>query len=179
MSWDFSTDDDYQQQLDWVKQFVHDEIEPLDLVLGHPCDVRDPRRNALVRPLQALVKQRKLWACHLGPELGGQGYGQVKLALLNELLGRSQYGPTVFGCQAPDSGNAEILAHYGSPEQKRRWLPKMASGEFVVQDVQMASLAIGGIVCAGVSLVITALYLIGVGLVALTQGLRPAPAASS
>ena len=91
MSWDFSTDDDYQQQLDWVKQFVHDEIEPLDLVLGHPCDVRDPRRNALVRPLQALVKQRKLWACHLGPELGGQGYGQVKLALLNELLGRSQF----------------------------------------------------------------------------------------
>ena len=99
MSWDFSTDDDYQQQLDWVKQFVHDEVEPLDLVLGHPCDVHDPRRNALVRPLQALVKQRKLWACHLGPELGGQGYGQVKLALLNELLGRSQYGPTVFGCR--------------------------------------------------------------------------------
>ena len=131
MSWDFSTDDDYQQQLDWVKQFVHDEIEPLDLVLGHPCDVRDPRRNALVRPLQALVKQRKLWACHLGPELGGQGYGQVKLALLNELLGRSQYGPTVFGCQAPDSGNAEILAHYGSPEQKRRWLQPLLDNEIV------------------------------------------------
>jgi acyl-CoA dehydrogenase len=108
MSWDFSTDDAYQAQLDWVTRFVQAEVEPLDLVLGHPSNVRDPRRNALVRPLQAQVRERKLWACHLGPELGGQGYGQVKLALLNEILGRSQYGPTVFGCQAPDSGNAEI-----------------------------------------------------------------------
>ena len=131
MTWDFSTDDAYQEQLDWVQRFVRDEVEPLELVLGHPCDVRDPRRNALVRPLQAQVRARKLWACHLGPELGGQGYGQVKLALLNELLGRSQYGPTVFGCQAPDSGNAEILAHYGTPEQKRRWLQPLLDNEIV------------------------------------------------
>jgi acyl-CoA dehydrogenase len=100
-------------------------------VLGHPCDVRDPRRNALVRPLQAQVRERKLWACHLGPELGGQGYGQVKLALLNEILGRSRFGPTVFGCQAPDSGNAEILAHYGTPEQKRRFLQPLLDNEIV------------------------------------------------
>jgi acyl-CoA dehydrogenase len=100
-------------------------------VLGHPCDVRDPRRNRLVRPLQAQVRERALWACHLGPELGGQGYGQVKLALLNEILGRSRFGPTVFGCQAPDSGNAEILAHYGTPEQKRRFLQPLLDNEIV------------------------------------------------
>ena len=65
------------------------------------------------------MKQRGLWATHLGPELGGQGYGQVKLALLNEILGRvPTVGPIVFGCQAPDTGNAEILAHYGTAEQK-------------------------------------------------------------
>ena len=131
MAWDFETDDAYQAQLDWVDRFVREEIEPLDLVLGHPANVTDPRRNALVRPLQQEVRRRKLWACHLGPELGGQGYGQVKLALLNEILGRSQYGPTVFGCQAPDSGNAEILAHYGTPEQKRRWLQPLLDNEIV------------------------------------------------
>ncbi len=49
-----------------------------------------------------------------GRNLGGPGYGQVKLALLNEILGRTHSGPIVFGCQAPDSGNAEILAHYGT-----------------------------------------------------------------
>jgi acyl-CoA dehydrogenase len=71
------------------------EVEPLDFVLGHPYDVRDPQRNALVRPLQAEVKKHKLWACHLGPELGGQGYGQVKLALMNEILGGSRFAPIV------------------------------------------------------------------------------------
>ena len=131
MAWDFGTDDAYQAQLDWVDRFVREEIEPLDHVLGHPCDVRDARRNRLVRPLQAQVRERGLWACHLGPELGGQGYGQVKLALLNEILGRSRFGPTVFGCQAPDSGNAEILAHYGTPEQKRRFLQPLLDNEIV------------------------------------------------
>ena len=131
MGWDFETDADYQKQLDWVAQFVREEVEPLEHVLGHPADVHDPRRAVLVRPLQAEVKRRGLWACHLGPELGGQGYGQVKLALLNEILGRARYGPTVFGCQAPDSGNAEILAHYGTPEQKRRYLAPLLNNDIV------------------------------------------------
>ena len=131
MGWDFETDADYQQQLDWVTQFVREEVEPLEHVLGHPADVHDPRRAVLVKPLQAEVKRRRLWACHLGPELGGQGYGQVKLALLNEILGRARYGPTVFGCQAPDSGNAEILAHYGTPEQKRRYLEPLLNNDIV------------------------------------------------
>ena len=114
MSWDFETEPEFQKELDWIERFVREEVEPLDYVLGFPYDVRNPKRNKLVRPLQAEVKKRKLWACHLGPELGGQGYGQVKLALINEILGRSRFAPTVFGCQAPDSGNAEILAHYGT-----------------------------------------------------------------
>src|SRR5437588_10572884 len=69
-----------------------------------------------------------LWAAHLKPELGGQGYGQVKLALLNELLGRSGWAPSVFGCQAPDSGNAEILAHFGTEEQKAKYLQALLDG---------------------------------------------------
>jgi acyl-CoA dehydrogenase len=77
------------------------------------------------------VQERGLWACHLGPDLGGLGYGQVKLALLNEILGRSRFGPMVFGCQAPDSGNGEILAHFGTPEQKKRWLEPLLRNEIV------------------------------------------------
>lgn len=131
MAWDFETDREFQKELDWVDEFVRKEVEPLDHILGSPYDVSDPKRNALVRPLQKRVRERKLWATHLGPELGGQGYGQVKLALLNEILGRSSYGPTVFGCQAPDSGNAEILAHYGTPEQKRVYLQPLLDNEIV------------------------------------------------
>ena len=75
------------------------------------------------------MRQKGLWATHLGPEFGGQGYGQLKLALLNEILGRSQWAPIVFGCQAPDTGNAEIIAHYGTPEQKERYLRPLLDGE--------------------------------------------------
>ncbi len=131
MAWDFETDPEFQRELDWANDFVTREVAPLDAVLGSPYDVRDTERNRLVRPLQQKVRDRKLWACHLGPELGGQGYGQVKLALLNEVIGRSVYGPTVFGCQAPDSGNAEILAHYGTPEQKETYLGPLLNNEIV------------------------------------------------
>ena len=62
----------------------------------------------------------ELWATHLGPELGGEGHGQLKLSLFNEILGRSSWAPLIFGCQAPDTGNAEIIAHYGTPGQKER-----------------------------------------------------------
>jgi acyl-CoA dehydrogenase len=131
MSWDFETEPEFQKELDWIEKFVREEVEPLDYVLDSPYDVRDPKRNKLVRPLQAEVRKHKLWACHLEPELGGQGYGQVKLALMNEMLGRSRFAPTVFGCQAPDSGNAEILAKYGTPEQKKQFLQPLLNNEIV------------------------------------------------
>ncbi|HEY5336206.1 MAG TPA: acyl-CoA dehydrogenase family protein [Mycobacteriales bacterium] len=129
MSWDFRTDADYQELLDWADAFVREEVEPLDLVLGTPYDKTDEKMLRMLRPLQQQVKDKGLWACHLGPELGGAGYGQVKLALLNEILGRSRFAPSVFGCQAPDSGNAEILAHFGTPEQKARYLQPLLDGE--------------------------------------------------
>jgi acyl-CoA dehydrogenase len=131
MSWSFETDPEYQRELDWVDAFVREEVEPLDHVLDSPYNITDPKFIRLVRPLQQRVRERKLWACHLGPHLGGPGYGQVKLGLLNEILGRSAFGPTVFGCQAPDSGNAEILAHFGTEAQKRQYLQPLLDNEIV------------------------------------------------
>ena len=66
-----------------------------------------------------------------GPSSAGPGYGQLKLALLNEKLGRTHSGPVVFGCQAPDSGNAEILAHYGTDDLKKRYLEPLLENEIV------------------------------------------------
>jgi acyl-CoA dehydrogenase len=129
MAWDFETDPEYQQMLDWADRFVREECEPLDLVLGNPYDKSNPRVIELIKPLQQTVRDHDLWACHLGPELGGPGYGQVKLALLNEILGRSYWAPTIFGCQAPDSGNAEILAHYGTEAQKAKYLQPLLNSE--------------------------------------------------
>jgi len=97
VAWDFSTDPDWTEQLAWVEQFVREECEPIDYVVKESHDLNDPVRQALIPPLQEMVKERGLWATHLGPHLGGPGYGQVKLALLNEILGRSECAPIVFG----------------------------------------------------------------------------------
>ena len=132
MAWDFETDPEFQQKLDWMDAFVREEIEPLDLVFRGPADPFDPsldKPSRAMAPLKKIVQQKGLWACHLGPELGGQGYGQVKLGLMNEILGRSRFAPTVFGTQAPDTGNQEILARFGTPEQKRRYLEPLMAGE--------------------------------------------------
>jgi acyl-CoA dehydrogenase len=131
--WDFETDPDFQAKLDWMDTFVREEVEPLDALWGDKVYDR-PMDKALidiVEPLKARVRAERLWACHLGPELGGEGYGQLKLALMNEILGRTSWGPTVFGTQAPDTGNAEILAHYGTDEQKDRYLRPLLDGEII------------------------------------------------
>jgi acyl-CoA dehydrogenase len=127
----FDIDREFQAKLDWADDFVRTEVQPLDQVIEHGFDMADPLRNALIPPLQAQVRERGLWACHLGPELGGPGYGQLKLALLNEVLGRSPWAPIVFGCHAPDSGNAEILAHYGTDELKARYLEPLLRNDVV------------------------------------------------
>ena len=131
MAWDFETDPEFQDKLDWMNEFVRNEVEPLDLVIRNVWNVADPIRNELIKPLQDVVREKGLWACNLGPELGGAGYGQLKLALMNEILGRTVAGPVVFGSQAPDSGNAEILAHYGTPELKERYLAPLLRNEIV------------------------------------------------
>uniref|UniRef100_A0AAU1M383 Acyl-CoA dehydrogenase family protein n=1 Tax=Streptomyces sp. NBC_00148 TaxID=2903626 RepID=A0AAU1M383_9ACTN len=132
--WDFSTDPEFQQKLDWMKTFVREEVEPLDLLFpagGDPYDTSNEAALAILRPLQQQVREEGLWACHLGPELGGQGYGQLKLGLMNEIIGRSYWAPTVFGTAAPDTGNAEILAMFGTDEQKKRYLQPLLDGEIV------------------------------------------------
>ncbi len=131
MAWDFETEPEFRTELDWMDAFVREEVEPLDFVLGSPYDIHNPKNQKIVPKLQAEVRKRGLWACHLGPELGGLGYGQLKLALMNEILGRSHFAPIVFGCQAPDTGNAEILAHFGTPEHKQKYLQPLLNGEIV------------------------------------------------
>ena len=81
---DFSVEPEFQAKLDWMDKFVRAECETMDLLWPGPNYVfntkHKPSRRHL-KPLQEQVKAQGLWACHLGPNLGGPGYGQVKLAL--------------------------------------------------------------------------------------------------
>ena len=85
--WDFETDPEFQKKLDWMETFVRDEIEPLDL-LFHQDQTYNPGNQslmAIMKPLKQKVRDQGLWACHLPKKLGGDGYGQVQLALMNEI----------------------------------------------------------------------------------------------
>jgi acyl-CoA dehydrogenase len=130
MAWEFETDPEYQAKLDWAREFVASEVEPIDtLWKGLEFTPPDDTLRAILDPLKEQVRAQGLWATHLGPELGGQGHGQLKLSLLNEILGGSSWAPIVFGCQAPDTGNAEIIAHYGTDAQKERYLHPLLEGK--------------------------------------------------
>jgi len=124
MSWDFSTEPEFEAKLEWMRKFMREEVYPLEVL---EADFNG--YMAAIRERQAEVKKQKLWATHLPPELGGQGFGQVKLGLMHEIEGASMWGPIVFGNQAPDSGNSEILAIYGTEAQKKRWLYPLLDGK--------------------------------------------------
>jgi acyl-CoA dehydrogenase len=126
MAWDFSTEPEFEEHLAWMRAFVREEIWPIETIEN---EIGQAELDRIYAPLQERVRERGLWAAHLPPELGGQGFGQVKLGLMNEILGTSIYAPNAFGCQAPDSGNSEIIALAGTPEQKDRWLYPLLAGE--------------------------------------------------
>ena len=119
MAWDFETEPGFQEKLDWMESFVREKVEPLGLLGIHPYDVKNPRRNKLVRPLQDEVKRQGLWACHLGPELGGQGYGQVKLGLMNEILGGANFAPIVSAARPPTPATRRSSPTTVRPNRKR------------------------------------------------------------
>jgi acyl-CoA dehydrogenase len=126
VGWDFSTEPEFQAQLDWMRDFVRSEIWPIETIfeeLGQDGFMR------AIAPLQERVRERGLWAAHLPPDLGGQGFGQVKLGLMHEILGTSPFAPVVFGNQAPDSGNSEVLALAGTDDQKEQWLHPLLAGD--------------------------------------------------
>ena len=130
MVWDFSTEPEFDEKLQWMRGFVREEIIPLETLEDR---WRAPGGwEAFARataPLKDEVKRQGLWAAHLPPDMGGRGFGQVKLGLMHEILGQCVYAPSIFGNQAPDSGNAELIAVGGNEEQKRRWMQPLLDGQ--------------------------------------------------
>src|SRR5687767_10379184 len=126
MAWDFSTEPEFEEKLAWMRGFVREEIEPLETI----SDQLDPATfRRITDPLKDQVRAQGLWAAHLPVSMGGGGFGQVRLGLMHEILGRCVYAPAVFGNNAPDSGNSELLAEGGTEEQKERWMRPLLDGK--------------------------------------------------
>jgi acyl-CoA dehydrogenase len=113
------------ERLEQVRAFMAERVIPNEQAIER----QDEPGEQLLAQLQGEVRELGLWAPHLPPEAGGSGTGFLDYAYLNEYIGRSFFGQLVFGCQAPDAGNGEILHMFGTDEQKERWLQPLVAGQ--------------------------------------------------
>ncbi len=124
-SMDFQPSEEMQTMLAMVREFMDSEVIPLEgeMLHGTPETLAEGVAKA-----QEHVKQMGLWAPNFPVEFGGLGLSLVDHGLLVEQIGRSPLGMTVFGTQAPDAGNIEILHKYGTPEQQETWMRPLVEG---------------------------------------------------
>src|SRR3954454_9626770 len=112
------------ERLAQVRAFMAERVLPNEATIER----KDGASDGVVKELQDAVRDAGLWAPHVPPDAGGTGTGFLDYAYLNEHIGRSVWGQLVFGCQAPDAGNAEILHLYGTDEQRATWLLPLLRG---------------------------------------------------
>jgi acyl-CoA dehydrogenase len=123
---DFDIPESLRPTLDAIDRLIVEKVIPAETeVLTQGFVAADP----LLRSLRAAVKQAGLWGPQIPREDGGMGLGLVEHGLVSERLGRSPIGHYVFGAQAPDAGNLEVLHTWGTPGQKERWLRPLAAGD--------------------------------------------------
>src|SRR2546423_15200749 len=122
---DLAAPPDVQELRARYRVFMEAHVYPQEAALAREDDATE----RLVAELRARARSDGLWAPHLPPEAGGTGQGFLAYAYLNEEIGRSIWAQLVFGCQAPDAGNGEILHLFGPDGQKERWLRPSAAAE--------------------------------------------------
>ena len=127
MAWDFSTEPEFQEQLDWMREFVREEIWPIETVFE---ELGQEGFERAIAPLKEQVKERGLWAAHLPPDLGGQGFGQVKLGLMHEILGtlgRSRRRRSATRRRTRATPRSSRMA--GTEDQKEQYLYPLLAGD--------------------------------------------------
>ncbi|NLH50647.1 MAG: acyl-CoA dehydrogenase [Myxococcales bacterium] len=123
---DFAVSEKMRVILGLIDEFVERELLPLEPEFA-TREFRD--LLPVLEEKRALVKRMELWAPNQPREYGGMGLNLVEHGLVSEALGRTPLGHYVFGCQAPDAGNMEILHLFGSDAQKERYLRPLVAGQ--------------------------------------------------
>jgi acyl-CoA dehydrogenase len=125
-----------QEVLERVKVFIRDQIEPAEPSFWAEVHANNAGGNwqqwkvpAILEELKSKAKAQGLWNLWMPDADLGAGLNIQEYAHIAEQTGRSLLAPTVFNCNAPDTGNMEVLWRYGSEEQKQRWLTPLLAGD--------------------------------------------------
>ena len=131
---DFTHPDRVRDLQDRLTRFMADHVYPAELT--YVAEVEANRRSGnpwvatrIMEELKAYARAAELWNLFLPQSTHGAGLTNVEYAPLCEIMGRSWIAPEAFNCNAPDTGNMEVLVRYGTPEQQARWLTPLLAGE--------------------------------------------------
>ena len=126
MAWDFETEPEFEGSSPGCASSSRRRSSPR----GARPSTKETHR-AGHKPLKAEVKGAGLWAAHLEPELGGGGFGQVKLGLMHEILGRRARARRSSATTRPTPATPSCIALGGTEEQKKKWMEPLLAGEML------------------------------------------------
>ncbi len=112
-----------------LSAFMQDHVYPNEHLFSEQLQQERWKTPSIVERLKALAREQGLWNLFMpGREHGGAGLSNLEYAPLAEIMGRVFWAPEVFNCNAPDTGNMEVFARYGTPAQQERWLKPLLAG---------------------------------------------------
>jgi len=127
----FDYSEKVQKLVSRLEAFMDELVYPNERVFEEQLEAADSRWTVppIMEELKGEARAAGLWNLFLPESEDGAGLTNLEYAPLCEVMGRSPIAPEIFNCNAPDTGNMEVLVRYGTPEQKERWLEPLLRGE--------------------------------------------------
>ena len=125
MAIDFTLTPELEEIRAKTRDFIDTVVRPLEQGI-----VEDDRKSLIdaIIAMRTQAQERGLWCPHMPTEWGGMGLGHVQLAMVQAEAARTGFGPFALNCQAPDEGNMHTLLHWGTDEQKEKYLRPLCKG---------------------------------------------------
>src|SRR5271170_3576440 len=126
-----------------LQRFMDEHIYPNEQRFDDEVERDRWKPTQILEELKPKARAAGLWNLFLPDDTQGAGLTNLEYAPLCEIMGRSRMAPEIFNCAAPDTGNMEVLARYGTAEQKEKWLAPLLAGEirscFAMTEPEVAS----------------------------------------